>query len=79
MPTTTEEKVRQLILEQLGVDEDEITLAATFEDLGCDSLDSVMLIMAFEERFDIEIQDEDAEKVKTVLDAVAYIDKRIAA
>jgi acyl carrier protein len=77
MATTTEEKVRQVILEQLGVYEEEITLTATFEDLDCDSLDNVLLIMAFEERFDIEIPDQDAEPIKTVQDAVSYIDKRL--
>jgi acyl carrier protein len=79
MATTTEEKVRQVIFEQLGVEEEEITLAATFEDLDCDSLDNVLLIMEFEERFDIEIPDEDADAIKTVQDAVSYIDKRLAA
>ncbi len=71
-----EEKVKQIIVEQLGVDEAEVTPSASFvDDLGADSLDQVELIMAFEEAFDIEIPDEDAEKIKTVQDAVDYVDK----
>ncbi len=71
-----EEKVKQIIVEQLGVDEAEVTSSASFvDDLGADSLDQVELIMAFEEAFDIEIPDEDAEKIKTVQDAVDYVDK----
>ena len=71
-----EEKVKQIIVEQLGVDEAEVTSNASFvDDLGADSLDQVELIMAFEEAFDIEIPDEDAEKIKTVQDAVDYVDK----
>jgi acyl carrier protein len=69
-----EEKVKQIIVEQLGVDEAEVTPNASFvDDLGADSLDTVELVMAFEEAFDIEIPDEDAEKIRTVQDAVAYI------
>ncbi len=71
-----EEKVKQIIVEQLGVDEAEVTPSASFvDDLGADSLDQVELIMAFEEAFDIEIPDEDAEKIKTVQDAVDYVQK----
>ena len=71
-----EEKVKQIIVEQLGVDEGEVTANASFvDDLGADSLDTVELVMAFEEAFDIEIPDEDAEKIRTVKDAVDYIDK----
>jgi acyl carrier protein len=71
-----EDKVKQIIVEQLGVDEAEVTPNASFvDDLGADSLDQVELIMAFEEAFDIEIPDEDAEKIKTVHDAVDYVDK----
>jgi acyl carrier protein len=71
-----EEKVKQIIVEQLQVDEAEVTPGASFqEDLGADSLDVVELVMQFEEAFDIEIPDEDAEKIKTVKDAVDYIDK----
>ncbi len=69
-----EEKVKQIIVEQLGVDEAEVTSNASFvDDLGADSLDTVELVMAFEEAFDIEIPDEDAEKIRTVQDAVDYI------
>ena len=71
-----EEKVKQIIVEQLGVDEGEVTPSASFvDDLGADSLDTVELVMAFEEAFDIEIPDEDAEKIKTVKDANEYIEK----
>ncbi len=71
-----DEKVKQIIVEQLGVDEAEVTPSASFvDDLGADSLDQVELIMAFEEAFDIEIPDEDAEKIKTVQDAVDYVQK----
>ena len=71
-----EEKVKQIIVEQLGVDEGAVTPNASFvDDLGADSLDTVELVMAFEEAFDLEIPDEDAEKIKTVKDAVDYIAK----
>jgi len=70
------EKVKQIIVEQLGVDEGEVTASASFvDDLGADSLDTVELVMAFEEGFDIEIPDEDAEKIRTVQDAIDYIIK----
>jgi acyl carrier protein len=73
---SVEEKVKQIIVEQLGVEEAEVTPSASFvDDLGADSLDTVELVMAFEEAFDIEIPDEDAEKIKTVQDAVDYIGK----
>jgi acyl carrier protein len=69
-----EDKVKQIIVEQLGVDEAEVTPTAHFiDDLGADSLDIVELVMAFEEAFEIEIPDEDAEKIQTVKDAVEYI------
>ena len=69
-----EEKVKGIIVEQLGVDEDEVTPTASFvDDLGADSLDQVELVMALEEEFKLEISDEDAEKIKTVQDAVSYI------
>jgi acyl carrier protein len=69
-----EERVKQIIVEQLGVDEGEVTANASFvDDLGADYLDTVELVMAFEEAFDIEIPDEDAEKIRTVKDAVDYI------
>ncbi len=71
---TVEEKVKQIIVEQLGVDEAEVTPTAHFvDDLGADSLDIVELVMAFEENFEIEIPDEDAEKIATVKDAIDYI------
>ncbi len=71
----TLEKVKKIIVEQLGVDEEEVTSKASFvDDLGADSLDTVELVMAFEEEFDLEIPDEDAEKITTVQDAVTYID-----
>jgi acyl carrier protein len=68
------EKIKEIVAEQLGVDEDEVVAEASFiDDLGADSLDIVELIMALEEEFDMEIPDEDAEKIVTVGDAVAYI------
>lgn len=71
---TLEEKVKQIIVEQLGVDENEVTPTASFvDDLGADSLDVVELVMAFEEAFEIDIPDEDAEKITTVQQAVDYI------
>ena len=71
---SVEEKVKQIVVEQLGVDEDQVTADAAFmDDLGADSLDTVELVMALEEEFDIEISDEDAEKIQTVKDAVNYI------
>jgi acyl carrier protein len=71
---SVDERVKQIIVEQLGVDEAEVTPTASFvDDLGADSLDTVELVMAFEEAFEIEIPDEDAEKIRTVKDAVDYI------
>lgn len=73
------DRVKQLILDQLDVDGDEITPDARFiDDLGADSLDIVELIMAIEEEFELEIPDEDAERIATVGDAVAYIKKESA-
>lgn len=73
---STFDKVKEIVVEQLGVDEAEVAIDSTFiDDLGADSLDIVELIMAFEEEFNIEIPDEIAEKIKTVKDAVDYIDK----
>ena len=75
MPSV-EEKIKQIIVEQLGVDSGEVTGNASFvDDLGADSLDRVELIMAFEETFDIEIPDEDAEKILTVKDVIDYVQK----
>jgi acyl carrier protein len=69
-----DERVKEIIVEQLGVEEADVMPAAKFiEDLGADSLDTVELVMAFEEEFDIEIPDEDAEKITTVGDAIQYI------
>jgi acyl carrier protein len=73
-----EAKVKQIIAEKLGVSEDKITTNASFvDDLGADSLDQVELIMAFEDTFDVEIPDEDAEKLKTVKDALDYLEKKL--
>jgi acyl carrier protein len=77
---SVEERVKQIIVEQLGVDEAEVTANASFvDDLGADSLDTVELVMAFEEAFEIEIPDEDAEKIRTVQDAISYIDQHAKA
>ena len=71
----TFDKVKAIVVEQLGVDEAEVTIDSTFiDDLGADSLDIVELIMAFEEEFNVEITDDVAEKIKTVKDTVEYID-----
>ena len=73
------DKVNEIIVDQLGVDAGEVKDAASFiDDLGADSLDTVELVMAFEEEFDIEIPDEDAEKLNTVGDAVKYLEDKIA-
>jgi len=73
---TTFDKVKEIVVEQLGVDEADVSMDSTFiDDLGADSLDIVELIMAFEEEFNVEIPDEVAEKIKTVKDAVSYIDQ----
>jgi acyl carrier protein len=70
------QKVTDLIVDQLGVDADSVNADAHFiDDLGADSLDTVELVMAFEEEFDMEISDEDAEKLETVGDAIAYLDE----
>ena len=71
---SVEEKVVEIIVDQLGVDEKQVNPEASFiDDLGADSLDTVELVMALEEEFDIEIPDEDAEKIATVQNAVDYI------
>jgi acyl carrier protein len=77
---SVEDRVKSIIVEQLGVDAEEVNAEASFvEDLGADSLDTVELIMAFEEEFGVEISDDDAEKIRKVRDAVEYIDKRAKA
>src|SRR5438093_3987326 len=76
---SVEQKVKQIIVEQLGVDESQVDSNASFvDDLGADSLDIVELVMAFEEAFELEIPDEDAEKITTVKDAVDYIENKAA-
>ena len=73
--STTEDRVRKLVCEQLGVKEDEVTPEASFvEDLGADSLDTVELVMALEEEFETEIPDEEAEKITTMKEAINYIE-----
>ena len=72
-----EEKVKEIIVEQLGVNPEQVTPNASFiEDLGADSLDTVELVMAFEEEFSVEVPDEDAEKLQTVGDVIRYIEER---
>ena len=71
------DRVKEIIVEQLGVNPDQVTTEAKFiEDLGADSLDTVELVMAFEEEFGAEIPDEDAEKLQTVGDVIKYIEER---
>lgn len=73
----TQAKVTEIIINELGVEADKVGLEASFiDDLGADSLDTVELVMAFEEEFEIDIPDEDAEEMRTVGDAVAYIQKK---
>jgi acyl carrier protein len=73
-----EEKVKDIIVEELGVEREKLTEAASFmEDLGADSLDTVELVMAFEKEFDIDIPDEEAEKLRTVGDALKYLHDKI--
>jgi acyl carrier protein len=74
----SEERVKQIIMDQLGVSAEQVTPDASFiDDLGADSLDTVELVMALEEEFDIEIPDEDAEKLRTVRDALDYLKKHV--
>ena len=76
MSDTPEARVREIIVEELGVEADKVTSNASFvDDLGADSLDTVELVMAFEEEFGIDIPDEDAEQMRTVGDAISYIEK----
>ena len=77
--SSVEERVKKIVVEQLGVKEDEVTNEASFvDDLGADSLDTIELVMALEEEFSIEIPDEDAEKIVSVGDAVNYISEHSA-
>lgn len=77
MSDTAEARVTEIIIDELGVEADKVTTDASFvDDLGADSLDTVELIMAFEEEFGIDIPDEDAEKMRTVGDAVSYIERQ---
>ena len=70
------DRIKKIVAEQLGVDEDQVTAEASFmDDLGADSLDTVELVMALEEEFDVEISDEDAEKIQTVKNAIDYVNK----
>jgi len=79
MAEDIQQKVIDLIVDQLGVDADSVTAEAHFiDDLGADSLDTVELVMAFEEEFDIEIPDEDAEKLETVNDAIEYLKSKLS-
>jgi acyl carrier protein len=71
------EKIKSIVVDQLGVDADEVTLETSFEDLNADSLDVVELVMALEEEFDIEIPDEDAEKIRSIGAAVEYIKAKV--
>lgn len=76
MSDTAEARVKEIIVEELGVEADKVTSEASFvDDLGADSLDTVELVMALEEEFGIDIPDEDAERMRTVGDAVAYIEE----
>ncbi len=78
MPPAVERRVKEIIAEQLGVDDDEVTLMASFvDDLGADSLDIVELVMALEEEFDVEVDDDDAEKLLRVKDVIEYLKKHI--
>jgi acyl carrier protein len=80
MADTTADKVKEIIVEQLGVNEADVVESASFvDDLGADSLDTVELVMAFEEEFGIEIPDEDAEGIQTVGDAVKYVESKTSA
>ncbi len=74
-----QEKFKEIIVDRLGVDPKEVTVEASFiDDLGADSLDTVELVMAFEEEFDLEIPDEDAEKLTTVKSAMEYLEQRLS-
>jgi len=74
-----EERVKNLVITQLGVDADKVDINSSFiDDLGADSLDTVELVMAFEEEFDMEISDDDAQKMKTVIDVIDYLKDKVS-
>jgi acyl carrier protein len=76
--STIEDRVKKIVVEQLGVNEDQVTLEASFvDDLGADSLDTVELVMLLEEEFDTEIPDDEAEKINTVQAAVSYVQANV--
>ena len=75
--SNTQDRVIEIVVQQLGVDKDKVTPEASFvDDLGADSLDTVELVMALEEEFETEIPDEDAEKIKTIKDAIDYVNQQ---
>ncbi len=75
---SVENKIKKIIVDQLGVEADEVKNEASFlDDLGADSLDTVEMVMAFEDEFGVEIPDEDAEKIKTVQDAISYVESKV--
>ena len=77
--SSVQERVKKIIVEQLGVSDDQVTSEASFvDDLGADSLDTVELVMALEEEFDVEIPDDDAEKITTVKEAVAFVEAHVS-
>ncbi len=77
--SSVQERVTKIIVEQLGVGEDQVTLEASFvDDLGADSLDTVELVMALEEEFDVEIPDDEAEKIATVQQAVTFVEGNVS-
>lgn len=79
MTATIEERIRRIVVEQLGVKEDEVNNSSSFvDDLGADSLDTVELVMALEEEFNVEIKDEEAEKITTVQQAIDFVKERAA-
>ncbi|HLB57076.1 MAG TPA: acyl carrier protein [Coxiellaceae bacterium] len=79
MAASIEDRVKKIVIEQLGVKEDEVKNDASFvDDLGADSLDTVELVMALEEEFDVEIKDEEAEKITTIQQAIDFVKKRAA-